>query len=383
MAVETAYKGMLNTTVELFDDGMCDGPNLQVGHKYLMYTSGDANDAVPARGCNRSRSIEQAKEDIEFLDLYRGGRATTHILGTAHIVRDADTDEPVPALAAAIKLQGAGVYLTALVSTSGSFAFMNIPPGHYALDAVLPGYHMDAVSCSEVDVAAGQCATASLRMQTDRGVEGIVRDIAGKPVEAARVEMMSTNTKLKRYEQPVLIDFSDSSGHFRIGGVAPGEYLVGVNILSSPVKDNPWPRTFYPATADINQAFHLTIDQTASSRQIEIRVPGRLSIVTIRGRILRADGKPPTADDRAQVRIKEPGLYGQIEREPIKVDTDGTFQFDLCGGAAYSAFAFAGPPRSTISSAPVEFTASKELELVLVLDKSPQEFLKLRQQANR
>jgi len=39
MNVDRVYKGTLKSKVELFDDGMCDGPRLEIGRQYLMYTS--------------------------------------------------------------------------------------------------------------------------------------------------------------------------------------------------------------------------------------------------------------------------------------------------------------------------------------------------------
>jgi hypothetical protein len=79
------------------------------------------------------------------------------------------------------------------------------------------------------------------------------------------------------------------------------------------------------------------------------------------------------------VRIKEPGLYGQIEQETVKIDADGQFEFELCQGIKYTAFAFAGPMRSAVYSAPVEFTPTKVDDgLVLTLDQTSEEFSKLR-----
>src|ERR1700730_10320195 len=66
MNVDRAFKGALKKVIDLFDDGMCDGPHLQIGKQYLMYTSGFPNEAVPARGCTRSRRIDDADEDLEF-----------------------------------------------------------------------------------------------------------------------------------------------------------------------------------------------------------------------------------------------------------------------------------------------------------------------------
>src|ERR1700683_2406214 len=73
MSVDRAFKGDLKKLIDLFDDGMCDGPVLQIGKQYLMYTSGDPNGPVPARGCTRSRRLEDAEEDLNFLQLLSGG----------------------------------------------------------------------------------------------------------------------------------------------------------------------------------------------------------------------------------------------------------------------------------------------------------------------
>ena len=129
----------------------------------------------------------------------------------------------------------------------------------------------------------------------------------------------------------------------------------------------------------LSQAIQIGIVRGASVLDRDLRVPRRLSLVVIHGRIQNADGKPPVAQDHPQVRIKEPGLQGQIEREIIKIDADGRFQFELCEGIKYSGFAFSGPISSATYSAPIEFKPTKERDqLVLVLDKTPEEFLKLR-----
>jgi hypothetical protein len=36
--VDRAYKGVSEQSLVLFDDGMCDGPDLRIGEQYLMYT---------------------------------------------------------------------------------------------------------------------------------------------------------------------------------------------------------------------------------------------------------------------------------------------------------------------------------------------------------
>src|ERR1700676_4031998 len=64
MHVDHLYKGKIKDKVELFDDGMCDGPHLEAGGQYLMYTSALPTGEIPSRGCTRSRAVEWADEDL-------------------------------------------------------------------------------------------------------------------------------------------------------------------------------------------------------------------------------------------------------------------------------------------------------------------------------
>jgi len=127
-------------------------------------------------------------------------------------------------------------------------------------------------------------------------------------------------------------------------------------------------------------AVTIRVSPSASVQELNLQTRPRLPLVRLRGRIQAADGAPPRLEDRPQVRIKDPGLYGQIEQTPIAVDAEGHFTIELCAGIAYSAFAFSGTMRSQLYSAPVEFTPSKDNdEVVLTIDKTPDEFRKLRQ----
>jgi hypothetical protein len=123
MNVDHAFKGEPNKTIELFDNGMCDGPNLEVGRQYLMYTSGPPNEAVPARGCTRSRPIEDADEDLEFLRAYSAGKGTTHINGTVRF----RPDEPEDSWDARTPMKEVKVTLSAV---GNGFTPRQIRPAH-------------------------------------------------------------------------------------------------------------------------------------------------------------------------------------------------------------------------------------------------------------
>jgi len=132
-------------------------------------------------------------------------------------------------------------------------------------------------------------------------------------------------------------------------------------------------------TADASQALRIGFGIGASVQQRDLTAPSKLALVTMQGRIVNSDGTPPRADDHPQVRIKEPGLFGQIEEESINIDAEGRFQFDLCEGIRYSAYAFAGPMRTQTYSPPVEFVPAQEnSRLVLTLGLTSEEFQKAR-----
>jgi len=383
MTVDRLFKGTRKTAVDLFDDGMCDAPDLQVGKQFLMYTSSFSNGAVPARGCTRSRSIENADEDLNFLRQYTTGKVSTHIDGTVLFRPDEPEDSSLgdagrtPLKDVQVTLSSNGKEFRAKTTSVGKYSFSGLAPGEYTIDPELSGYHLDWAPDSIVLVANG-CAEADMLMKVDRRVVGSVLDDSGAPIGGALVEMVFTDDKLKRSLQPVLLDISDQDGHYEINGIPPGNYYLGVNINSTPTKEHPYPTTYYPNTPDRNLAMRIGV-VGASVQEYDLRVPRRLSLVTVHGKIQTAEGKSPLPQDHPQVRIKEPGLYGQIENETIRIDADGQFQFDLCEGIEYSAFAFSGPIRSAIYSAPVEFTPTKENDrLVLILDKTFEEFRKLR-----
>jgi hypothetical protein len=382
MRIDRTFKGTLGKSVDLFDDGMCDGPDLQPGKQYLMYTWGSQNGPLPARGCTRSRPVEYADEDLEFLKLYSAGKTTTHIEGTVEFQADdpyaAKTREagPTPIKNVLVTLSVGRQKFQATTNSTGRFSFAKLPPGRYTISADLSGYRL-RWGPGEVSLAANGCVEANLLMKVDRRIQGVVRDEKGSVVSGALVQMVSANQESTRRGLPVLLDVSDKNGNYAIDGIPPGDYYLGVNIESTPTKEHPYLKTYYPNTPDIDRAQRITVVIGASVLDLDLRVPGKLPLVTMHGIIRNADGKPPLATDHPAVRIKEPGLYGQIEQDEIKIDAEGRFEFDLCEGVKYSAFAFSAT-RPSIYSSPVEFTASKDQKLVLILDKTSEEFQKLR-----
>ncbi len=385
MTVDTAFKGPLNKTIELFDDGMCNGPDLQLGKQYLMYTSLFPGGGIPARGCTRSRGVEQASEDLAFLAQFRAGRTGTYIGGVVRLRPDGpnppdlkarNEPEPVPLKDVRVTVEGNRALLSTTNATGGLYSFPNLAAGEYTVRAELKGYSM-RLPAESVTLVSNGCVEADISMEIDRRVQGTVRDASGSALPGVTVEMILTQPNLERWEQPILLGLSDELGHYVVHGIPPGEYYLGVSINSTPTKDNPYPPNYYPNTSDVKSAARIRFDQGASFQELDLSVPRKLLVITVHGRVLGAGGAPLRPADRPQVRIKEPGLNGQIETSPIVVDSEGRFEIELCEGVSYSAFVLSGPMRSQKHSAPIAFSARENEPLVLTVDKTNQEVVKL------
>jgi hypothetical protein len=347
-----------------------------------MYTSQLSTGAIPARGCSRSRSVQQADEDLEFLKQYSAGEVATHISGTVRFRPDEDRElgyqAPSPLKDVRVTVSRDGKEFSTKTNSLGEYSFTGLSPGQYEIDAAFSGYRLNWGPFN-LSLRANGCVESDLLMQIDRRVFGAVRNASGEPVPGIMVEMLSVNRQLKSWEQPVLLDVTDEQGRYVIAGIPPGDYYLGINIKFTPTKERPYPSTFYPNTADASQALRIGFGIGASVQQRDLTAPSKLALVTMQGRIVNSDGTPPRADDHPQVRIKEPGLFGQIEEESINIDAEGRFQFDLCEGIRYSAYAFAGPMRTQTYSPPVEFVPAQENNrLVLTLGLTSEEFQKAR-----
>lgn len=380
MRVDQSFKGSLPGEVELFDDGMCDGPILKVGRQYLMYTFGDPGHPIPARGCTRSRAVEDAKEDLQFLKEYVAGKTRTQISGTVRYRPNEPEDSQLgdegrtPMKDVSIMISGEGRSYKSKTDASGHYAISSLPPGKYEVRAELAGYREDWAR-KNVKLAAKGCAVEDVLMQVDRRVVGTVRSKDGAPIPDAIVQMVPVKPGSERWENPVLLSFSDENGLYAIDGIPPGDYYLGINIGSTPTKEYPFPPTYYPNTRNVAEAIPLSISVGAAVRNFDLIAPPKLKVILVRGIITDATGQPP--QNRPQVRIKEPGLYGQIETNSLAIDSEGRFTIELCEGVRYSAFAFGGFPKDTVYSEPVEFTAG-ETELHFVLNKTAEEFRQLR-----
>ena len=159
MRIDKTYKGVAKRTVNLLDDGMCDGPHLEVGQQYLMYTYDNGTGYLPARGCTRSRHVRFAKEDLVFLNALSKAPATSRVLGQVSTLRSGVvSEEGEPAAGASVEIEGEGQRRKGTTDQHGRYSFSGLKPGSYRVTAMLPGFtQREDANDDSVDVIARGC----------------------------------------------------------------------------------------------------------------------------------------------------------------------------------------------------------------------------------
>jgi hypothetical protein len=379
MHIDRVFKGRLGEVEELFDDGWCNGPNLQVGHQYLMYTRRSPYGAIAARGCTRSRAIEDADEDLKFLEQYALGKVKTQVSGTVRFrpERAEDTEAArTPIRGVHIDLKGKEKQFEALTDAAGHYAFPDLPADEYRIGAQLDGYSVNWI-IEKISLQSKACVVSDVLMKVDRRIQGVVRDERGAAVSGAAVELIPTQVEPDSKYLFTLDSVSDDDGRYRIDGIPPGEYYLGTSIESMPTKEYPFPRVYFPGVKNRNEAVIISIGENPVVHEYDLHIPGKLPLVEIHGRIVNADGNPPTPGDHVRIRFTEPGSLDEIGNQEIEVDAEGRFRLALCEGVIYGAYAFGGPAGKSKYSARIEFVASKDNPgLEFVLTKSYDEFFK-------
>lgn len=140
---------------------------------------------------------------------------------------------------------------------TGSYEFHDLPNGKYLIvPEIKPNLDFDHESSEDryqATVADGQCANISFKLEPNTRIRGHLRLTAGTVAKSIQVNVVPT-TLHELHGFSGAWDLTDEHDRFDIWPLPPGDYYVGVNILSSPSEKAPFPPTYYPGLTDKNAA---------------------------------------------------------------------------------------------------------------------------------
>lgn len=317
--VQESFRGRVGTHVAVgtFAGGGSCGAELAVGNEYLVYANGSAPDQLSTHLCSRTRLLDGAKDDLEYLR-NRGQAKTATLEGRVH-VRDSAGIRPQQD--AEVRLTPAPPKMPVVRTDSGGRFRFEVAPGFYEFEVSRPGMRMldPAPAGRKVQLPeGGACATRSATLVIDGRIRGRITDGNGAPIRGVPVEATGAETP----DFLTWDDLTDERGEYEITGLGPGSYLVGVSIRRGLTPRVPHPVTYFPGVASAKKSVVLQLSRSEAKQGIDFSL-GKLEVYEVRGVVSWPDGTPAS---RALVR--GPHL------EQAMTDSAGRFQMNAFAGVA-------------------------------------------------
>ena len=206
----------------------CLHREIRAGEKWLfyLYRNPQTNGLVLPYD-SPSKPLEQAQQDIATLQhlskLTDTGILTGHVLASHKIV--------------AKRLSDAAEF-SSVTDADGNYEF-ELKPGTYLLTAnTMQGLWGPEAMPS---VSKRGCTRVNLWLHIDGRIAGTVTTFEGKAARYVQIAIIPVSPSGESFTV-----LSDDQGHFEVGGRQPGQYIVGVGLLS-PVNSAAWAsRVYYP-----------------------------------------------------------------------------------------------------------------------------------------
>jgi hypothetical protein len=316
------------------------------GQRYLVYAYGESQDSLGTNICTRTRLLADAGEDLEFLrNLPRQGTGS-RIYGTvAAALKDpksTDWRTPKALVGVTVKIEGTQRTYDAVSDTKGDYEITGIPAGRYKIHAVVPDYYrQDEYWMREIELNDRGCARENFFAQNDSGITGHVLKADGTGMAKANVELIPVDGEVVRRLSGDET-WADEKGSYDLREIAPGRYLLGLNLSSSPDKDAPYPRVYYPGVTDRKTATVIEIGLGQKLTNIDIHLPPPLIEHLVRGFVIWPDGSLAKEVEIYLEDVNYPGWC--VNGCGKKTDNQGRFELTGFDGYNYRVVSTADKP---------------------------------------
>jgi hypothetical protein len=360
--VEKIFKGNLKTGDEMvFGQGggadcIWTFDQKDSGKQFLLYLSENRNEQKLwyAGTCGRSRRLEQAADDLLYLENINKVRGKTRLSGTLGYSQTPllEGEEWISRLLDGRKVRIIGEKKTYELVTNlqGVYEIYDLPAGIYTVEPeAFDGWKIDYPNASkrpdvpiadrnniekakkrefQVVVESGKHAYFNFGYTINNVIRGTVFDVTGKGMKDVRVNLTPVEGKAAKFFGAS--DYTDKDGVFEIKSVPPGRYLIVVNDDGKISSDEPFPTFYYPNVWEREKAGVIAIGAGNIQEEMNIYVPKVEDIITVEGILLYEDGKA-VADQ--YVEFKADNASAGIEGDArAKTDANGRFSIRILKG---------------------------------------------------
>lgn len=257
----------------------------------------------------------------------------------------AATNEPLHRVRVTLVGSAASTPPSAYTDTRGEFEITGVPAGTYRVSASRAGYltvqygqRRPREAGRTLEVRDGD-VVERLDIALHRGgvLAGWIADDLGDPYPFVRVDAVEyMYLRGRRVPAPVAWTTTDDRGEFRLGGLAPGTYVLRASSVETWSSDDgatahAYARTYFPGVAALDQAQRVSFSAGETLASLNFRlIAGRAA--RIRGVMRDANGEPMALQaislDRA-TRGANGGLFALSRgATPARTDANGSFAFD-------------------------------------------------------
>jgi carboxypeptidase family protein/prealbumin domain-containing protein len=362
-----SFSGTQGRFMTVWESGgeTCEGLDSTPGEVYLVYAYGGEGEKLWAGARTRSlkqdsinasdgqwkqeylRKMQKENDDeLEFLrSVSRKTLGGARIFGFAHssgrILSNNDKGYRDSLAGVTIKIENERQSLEVKTDSDGKYDVQGLEPGIYRVTAVAPEGYVPFRSVRWGDYSKSWdkglplrdcgCAQLVFELSPSAKVDGRVLDAEGRPLSGVEVSLISEKWREEeeikdgdigllqtRYSE------TDAGGRYKIEKVAPGRYLLGVNVIR-PTSQSPYPRIFYPGVSDIKQAEVITVEPGKLAGPFDLSLTQKLEKHKIRGSVVWPDDTPVVG---AQIELLNPD---ERLRRGYEATTDERGRFTIEG----------------------------------------------------
>jgi uncharacterized protein (DUF2141 family) len=360
--VERVWKGLKDVTaVDLVTLGgrgrwVEDEFTFEINQRYVIWARpSETGTTLRTNACSRTRPLKDAAEDIEFLESLSQPASGGFVYGKVWLSERtlSPAFKPEALKDATVVVEGMGTRRETRTDASGHYRFSGLPPGSYDVSVVLQEHlaarrvdyadahapvHETPVRSAVVIDGPRDCAEASFWIQSNGSISGFASVEGGRPVDGVVVlaalvdEVRRTDAARELGRFSYLFSgkaVTGADGSFEFTNLPPGRYVVGVSLEHDIAADHPYPRTFYPGVAVLEDA---TVVELQRGEQLQIgnlTLSAPLTQTIVQGSVVGMDGQPAVGAQVVAVNNRGASAGSMFTKE------DGRFRLTLYSNHSY------------------------------------------------
>ena len=361
LRVDRLFRGQSAPQVEVVTGvggGDCGYP-FQRGEKYLVFANvWDGRLSVSI--CGPTRRLSDAAEELAYVSRSFAPAVGGRVFGRAQL---RSGESLSPGANQTIRLRGHGREWTTATDATGAFEFRDIPAGKYNVEAVVPE---TLFGSEEVELRDPRgCARADLFIVPDGRITVPVKLASGAIPPQADIQLVFVESLHQHYHRAYEpFSYDSKTGLAVWSRLPPGRYALGINITTTPSRENPIAPVFYPGVKELAKAAVMTLGPGERVTLDPFQLPPPAPMLEVRGTVVRPDSRTVAG---LNVRLESGEQYSEGQMiDSAETDKQGRFVLQGVTGSRVRVVAYW---TALVSSEPFELTPATAPILIVLRPK--------------